>query len=226
MSEYKEVLHLDSASVVYKERVILSDIHMVINGGEFCYLKGETGSGKTSLINGLYGLLKISGARVYAVGQDLSDLSKESLQSYRRRLGLISDSYPLFNDHTVYKNFDLILQAVDWPIASEREKRINEVLDQLGLNNLQGEIVGELPSGQRQKVAIARAVLNKPKLLLADNPMVHLDNKSSDEVMSLFIDLAKENNTSILCAISDESLMSRYPARSYFCGDGTVTESR
>ncbi len=226
MSEYREVLHLDSASVLYKERMILSDIHMVINGGEFCYLKGETGSGKTSLINGLYGLLKVTGARVYSVGQDLSDLTKESLQSYRRKLGLISDSYPLFNDQTVYKNFDVILQAVDWAIASEREKRISEVLDQLGLKNLQGEMVGELPSGLRQKVAIARAVLNKPKLLLADNPMVHLDLKSADEVMSLFISLAKENNTSILCAISDESLISRYPARSYFCGDGTVTDGR
>jgi len=199
---------------------------MVINSGEFCYLKGETGSGKSSLINGLYGLLKLSGARAYAAGQDLTDLSKRSLQSYRRKLGLISDSYPLFNDQTVFKNFDTILQVVDWAMASEREKRINEVLDQLGLNNLQGELVSDLPSGLRQKVAIARSVLNKPTLLLADNPMVHLDQKSTDDVMTLFISLVKENQTSILCAISDESLIARYPARSYFCGDGTVTDGR
>ncbi len=226
MSEYSEVLHLDGASVLMNDRMILRDIHVVMNQGEFCYLKGETGTGKSSFIKALYGLLKMNGARIYAAGEDLSNLNKKSLQAYRRKLGLISDSYPLFTDQTVFNNLDTILSSTDWAIASERERRITEVLDKLGLGMLQGEVVRDLPSGLRQKVAIARSVLNKPTLLLADNPMVHLDNKSTDDVMALFIDLVKENKTSILCSVSDESLIDRYPGRSYFCGDGTVTESR
>ncbi len=226
MSEYSEVLHLDGASVLMNDRMILRDIHVVMNQGEFCYLKGETGTGKSSFIKALYGLLKMNGARIYAAGEDLSNLNKKSLQAYRRKLGLISDSYPLFTDQTVFNNLDTILSSTDWAIASERERRITEVLDKLGLGMLHGEVVRDLPSGLRQKVAIARSVLNKPTLLLADNPMVHLDNKSTDDVMALFIDLVKENKTSILCSVSDESLIDRYPGRSYFCGDGTVTESR
>ncbi len=226
VNKYNEVLHLDGATVLVEDRIILKDLHIVLNAGEFCYLKGETGSGKSSLINGIYGLLPLTGGRIYSAGQDLSELTRSSLPFYRRKLGLISDIYPLFTDYSVFKNLDIILSVIDWPVASEREKRINEVLDQMGINNLQGEIVKDLPSGMRQKVVIARSVLNKPSLILADNPMVYLDDKSTEDVMNLFINLVRDNKTSILCAISDESLIERYPARSYFCGDGTVTESR
>ena len=96
----------------------------------------------------------------------------------------------------------------------------------MGISDLQGEVINDLPSGMRQKVMIARAVLNKPSLILADNPMVHLDYKSADDVMSVFINMVRNHKTSILFALSDEYLIDRYPARSYFCGDGTITESR
>ena len=111
------------------------------------------------------------------------------------------------------------------PVASERERRVNEVLDQLGISHLQAEIVSDLPSGMRQKVSIARSVINKPKLILADNPMVYLDDKSMEDVMRLFVSLVKDQKTTVLCAVSDDHLINKYPARSYFCGDGTITES-
>jgi len=226
MSEYTEVLHLDKAYVVMEQRTILRDIHVVMNQGEFCYLRGDTGSGKSTLIKGLYGLLKMDGARIYSAGFDLSELNKRTLPEYRRSLGLISDIYPLFTEQSVQKNLDTILQVTGMAIASERERRITEVLSSLEITSIQGEAIDDLPSGMQQKVAIARAVLNKPKLLLADNPMIHLDTKSADAVMNLFIQLVKENQTSILCAVADDSMSLKYPARSYMCGDGTVTESR
>ncbi len=226
MSEYKEVLYLDRAYVLLEDRSILRDIHVVMNQGEFCYLKGDTGSGKSTLIKGLYGLLKMDGARIYSAGFDLSELNHNTLPQYRRSLGLISDLYPLFMDQSVQRNLDTILQVTGTAISSEREKRISEVLGALEITAIQGEVISDLPSGLRQKVAIARAVLNKPKLLLADNPMIHLDSKSIDAVMNLFISLVKENQTSILCAIADDHLSTKYPARSYMCGDGTITESR
>ena len=226
MSEYKEVLYLDRAYVLLEERSILRDIHVVMNQGEFCYLKGDTGSGKSTLIKGLYGLLKMDGARIYSAGYDLSELSHRTLPEYRKSLGLISDLYPLFQDQSVQKNLDTILQVTGTTVSSEREKRISEVLSALDITSIQGEVISDLPSGLRQKVAIARGVLNKPRLLLADNPMIHLDSKSTDAVMNLFISLVKENQTSILCAIADDNLRADYPARSYMCGDGTITESR
>ena len=226
MIAHSEVLHLDGASVSVGDHVILKDLHVVMNAGEFCYLKGETGAGKSSLLKGIYGLLPMTGGRIYCAGQDLSELSHDTLPYYRRKIGFISDVYPLFEDKTVFNNLDIILSVLDWPIASERERRVNEVLDELGISSLQGEIIDDLPSGMRQKVLIARSVLNRPKLILADNPMVHLDSKSADDVMNLFINLVREHKASVLCALSDEYLMERYPARSYFCGDGTVTESR
>jgi len=226
MSEYSEVLYLDTASVNFDHRTVLKDVHISINAGEFCYLRGETASGKSSLIKAIYGMLPMTGGRIYAVGQDLSELNRNTLPAYRRRLGLVADYYGLFGDLTVYKNLDTILSVTDWPIASEREKRINDILDHMDIGMLKEEKVNDLPSGLRQKVSIARSVLNKPALILADNPMVHLDTKSIDDVMELFIDLVKEYKSSLLCTISDDSLINRYPARSYYCADGTVTESR
>ena len=226
MNNHSEVVHLDSASITVDNQVLLKDIHLQINKGEFCYLKGETGSGKSSLIKALYGLLPMEGARLYVAGHDLTELTNETLPKYRQSLGLISEIYPIFLEDTVFKNMDRILHAIDWAIASEREKRINEVLDQIGLDEVKSTLVRDLPSGQRQKVSIARSVLNRPSLILADNPMVHLDEKSTEEVMSLFINIVKDNKTSVLCIVSDDQLMNRYPSRSYFCGDGTITESR
>lgn len=226
MKAYSEVLHLDSASVSVGDRVILNDLHLVMNAGEFCYLKGETGAGKSSLLKGIYGLLPMTGGRIYCAGQDLSELNHVTLPHYRRKIGFISEEYPLFGDKTVFNNLDIILSVLDWPIASERERRVNEVLDDLGISSLQGEVVRDLPSGMRQKVVIARSVLNRPTLILADNPMVHLDSKSADDVMNLFINLVRDHKASVLCALSNEQIMERYPARSYFCADGTVTESR
>ena len=221
-----EVISLDNASVIARDQVILKEIHMVMSSGEFCYVQGDSGTGKSSLLEGLYGLLPMTGSRLQVIGIDVNELTRKSLPGYRRKIGLISDRYPLFKEETVFKNLDIILSLMDWSVASERERRVNEVLDRIGLSSYQGEILGDLPSGLRQKVSIARAVLNKPSLILADNPMVYLDSRSCDDVMNLFIDLVREHKTSILCTVSDESLVNKYPARSYFCADGTITESR
>lgn len=224
MSEYKEVIHLDSASVVSKELSILSDIHMVISGGSFCYLKGDAGSGKTSFLKGLYGLSSMKGSRLSVLGQDLAELTRTNLADYRRKIGFISTLYPFFEEKTVFQNLDAILYAIDWKVASEREKRIYEVLDQLDLSKYQGVEVNELPTGIKQKVRVARSLVHKPELILADDLSAHLDNKSLDDVMGAFIVLVKEKQTSVLCAVSDDRLTNLFPARSYLCSDGTITE--
>jgi ABC-type antimicrobial peptide transport system, ATPase component len=221
----REAIFLDGAQVSVKQNTILRDVHMVINAGEFCYLKGPTGSGKSALLKGLYGLMSLTGGRTMIAGLDITELDVEMLSSYRKKIGLIADYYGLFNDLTIFQNLDRILNVIGWSVASEREMRIHEVLDQLAINHLKEERIADLPSGVRQKVMIARSVLHNPSLILADNPMVFLDQKSIDDVMNLFIDMVSKHKTALLCAVSDDSLISRYPSRSYYCADGTVTES-
>ena len=226
MNSFTEVLALQEVSVFHDDRVVLRDVHMVLHEGEFCYLRGESNTGKSSFIHALYGLHEIQGNRMIVAGTDLRDLTRKTVATHRRNLGLISPIYPLMKEHSVFYNLDTVLHLMDWTVASEREKRVHSVLDQLGLNEISGEMISELPSGLRQKVRIARSVLHKPVIVLADNPMVHLDAKSTDEVMSLFINMVREHKTTILCAISDRNLSDQYPSRSYLCADGTITETR
>ena len=226
MNPVHETISLDDVSVIDNDQIVLRDIHMVINKGEFCYLKGDTGVGKSSFLKGLFGMNKLIGSHMKIVGYDFADLDVKSFPIYRRKIGFISNAYPLYEEESIFYNLDRILALMDWAVSSEREKRVNEVLDKIGLSSLQAELITNLPPGLRQKVSIARSVLNKPALILADNPMVFLDSKSVDDVMNLFIDMVKESKTSILCAISDDTLSNKYPARSYLCADGTITESR
>ena len=226
MNTFNEVLGLQEVSVFHDDRVILRDVHMSLSSGEFCYLRGESNSGKSSFLHALYGLNEIQGARMNVAGVNLRELTRKTLATFRRKIGLISPIYPLMKEESVFNNLDSVLSLMEWSVASEREKRVHTVLDQLGLNQVQGERIYELPSGMRQKVSIARAVLHKPDIILADNPMIHLDNKSTDEVMSLFIHMVRDHKSAILCAVSDSTLIDQYPSRSYLCADGTITEYR
>lgn len=226
MSRYSEVLLLQHASVSLPDREVLRDIHMVIGEGEFCYLRGRTGSGKSSLINAIYGLNPLNGNVVKVLGDTIPTNDRNELALYRRRLGYVSARYGMLDNRTVFQNLDIILSGIDWPVASSREIRINEVLHMAGLADLQSESVNNLSIGQLQKLCLCRAVLNKPKLILADAPTAGLDKQSVDEVMDLFIQLAGECRSSILWATASDDITERYPARSYLCADGTITEMR
>ncbi len=224
MSRYSDVLLLQSAYVKLDDRVVLRDIHMSIGEGEFCYLRGQSGSGKTALIHALHGINQIQGSIVHVCGRDIVDIDGMALAQHRRSIGLVSSIYPLIGEDTVFQNLDMILTSIEWAVASDRERRINEVLDQAGMTNYQSEKVNSLSSGLQQKLTIARAVLNRPQLILADSPAAGLDPKSIDEVMALLINLASNHQSSILWATASDYIPSRYPGRSYLCGDGTVTE--
>ncbi|MEL6388912.1 MAG: ATP-binding cassette domain-containing protein [Bacteroidota bacterium] len=224
MSRYSDILLLQSAQVRVDGRIVLRDIHMSIGEGEFCYLRGQSSSGKTALVYGLHGIYRIDGSIIHVCGRDIVDLSPTELAHHRRNIGLIAEVYPLISNKTVFQNLDMILSSIEWNVASDREKRISEVLDQAGLSHIQSETVNTLSYGLQKKVMIARAVLNRPKLILADSPTAGLDNKSIDEVMALLINLASEYQSSILWATAGDYLPDRYPARSYLCADGTVTE--
>jgi len=224
MTQYSGVLKLQSASVSLPDRQVLRDIHMTMGEGEFCFLKGRSGSGKTSLIQALYGIGILEGNIIKVVGEDLPKTDRNELALYRRKVGWISDNYNLLPGLSVFDNMDQILIGIDWPAASDREKRISEVLDISGLANLRSESVNHLSTGQKQKLKVCRAVMNRPKLILADAPTAGLDAQSTEEVIDLLIHVATENQSSVLWATASDRIPERYPARSYLCADGTVTE--
>ena len=224
MSQYSGVIKLQSASVSIKDRQVLRDIHMTMGEGEFCYLRGRSGSGKTTLIQSLYGIGLVEGNIMQVIGEDLPKKNRDELAHYRRKIGWISENYNLLPDYSLFDNLDQILIGIDWPAASDREKRISEVLDIAGLSNLRSEMVDRLSAGQRQKLKVCRAVLNRPKLILADAPTAGLDNQSTEEVIDLLIHVATENQCSVLWATASDRIPEKYPARSFLCADGTVTE--
>ena len=226
MSRYSEVLLLQHAYISLPDREVLRDIHMSLGDGEFCYVLGRSGSGKSVLIDALYGLNVLNGNVVKVLGREIPRLNRQELAFYRRGIGYISKKYDLLEGLTVFQNLDRILANIDWPVAGHREMRINEVLHMAGLGDLHSEQISCLSEGQEQKLRICRAVLTKPKLILADAPTAGLDAQSVEEVMDLLINLAGENRSSIIWATSSEFIPDRYPARSYLCADGTITEMK
>lgn len=226
MSRYSEVLLLQHAYVSLPDREVLRDIHMTVGEGEFCYVLGRSGSGKSAIIDALYGLNVLNGNVVKVLGREIPRLDREELALYRRSIGYISKKYDLLEGLTVFQNLDRILANIDWPVASHREMRINEVLHMAGLGDLHSEQISRLSDGQEQKLRICRAILNKPRLILADAPTAGLDPQSVEEVMDLLISLASENRSSIIWATASEFIPDRFPARSYLCADGTITEMK
>ncbi len=224
MEKYSEILFLRGAIVALPDRQVLKDIHMNVGEGEFCYLRGRTGTGKSVFIESLYGLQNISGNVVNIVGQNIPYGNDYQLALFRRKIGFVSPKYPLLDDLTVFENLNQVLAGIEWHVASAREMRIHEVIHMAGLSELHNELVSRLSSGQIQKLKICRAVLNRPMLILADAPTVGLDNQSIEEVMDLLVNLASEQRSSILWATASDFIPQRYPARAHLCADGTISE--
>lgn len=225
MTRNADILHLLNASVSLPDRKILHDIHMVLGEGEFCYIRGRSGSGKSVLLESLYGLHPIQGNIVSVLGQEIPEIdNRRALALFRRRVGFISQRYNLLDDCSVFQNLDQILIGIEWSVASDREMRIHEVLSQAGLAEYHNEDVSRLSTGQLLKLKMCRAVLNKPTLILADAPTAGLDGQSVEEVVDLLINLASENRSSVLWATASDYIPERYPAISFLCADGTITE--
>jgi cell division transport system ATP-binding protein len=222
--DLKEVLHIEEGKLYAGKELIIKQINMSIVQGEFCYLFGSNGSGKTTFFKGIYGLEKLEAKKLTVLYKEIENLNAEELQKYRLGLGLISSFYPLIQQKTVYDNLEFVLKSTAWNLASERDARINELLKSTGMISKQQTLVVELSAGEQEIIKLVRAVLNSPKLILADGITSKLDSKSSDKVLSLLRDLAQKNGSSILLATHREELLSQYPARTYICSDRQISE--
>lgn len=217
------VLQLKDASIYQRETLILSDVDVEIQSGEFVYLIGKTGSGKSSFMKTLYGDLPLTEGKGEIVGFDLPTLRERDIPFLRRKLGVVFQDFKLLNDRNVQENLRFVLKATGWKDKAEMDHKIEEVLDKVGMKTKGFKNPFQLSGGEQQRVAIARALLNDPELILADEPTGNLDPQTSVEVMEVLQQISKNGKT-ILMATHDYALLLKYPSKTLKCDGQRVFE--
>ena len=206
------IVDLKNININHDDKNILSDISLSIKKGEFIYLIGKTGSGKSSLLKILYGNLKILDGEANVVGFNIVKIKKKEIPFLRRKLGIVFQDFKLLSDRSIKKNLEFVLRATDWKDKKKIEDRIQTVLEKVKLQNTENKFPHELSGGEQQRIAIARALLNKPELILADEPTGNLDPATSAEIMEVLKKINK-SGTTILIATHDYDIISKFPAK-------------
>jgi cell division transport system ATP-binding protein len=221
MSE--SVLSLKEVSIFQEENLILGDINISIRQGEFVYLIGKTGSGKSSFLKTLYGDLALEHGQGKIVGFNLHELKEKEIPYLRRKLGVVFQDFKLLNEFTVMGNLEFVLKATGWKDKVKIKNRIEAVLTKVNMQEKENKYPYELSGGEQQRIAIARALLNDPKLILADEPTGNLDPHTSVEVMQVLLELHQKGHT-ILMATHDYALLLKYPSKTLKCDSKKVFE--
>ncbi len=217
------VLSLKDASIYQRESLILSDVNVEVNKGDFVYLIGKTGTGKSSFMKTLYGDLPLLEGEGSIVDFDLPTLQENQIPFLRRKLGIVFQDFKLLNDRTVKDNLLFVLKATGWTDEIAMDDKIDSVLDKVGMKTKGFKFPYQLSGGEQQRIAIARALLNDPELILADEPTGNLDPQTSVEVMEVLQDINKNGNT-ILMATHDYALLLKYPSKTLKCDGHKVFE--
>lgn len=223
MFNAEPVVSLHNAFIYQNDRIVLNDVSFTINKGEFVFLIGRTGSGKSSLLKTLYADLWLQQGSAIVAGHAIENLKMSELPFLRRRIGVVFQDFQLFMDRSVKENLMWVLEATGWTDRAKMKSRIAEVLMQVGLASSIDKMPHQLSGGEQQRVVIARALLNEPKILFADEPTGNLDPEVSAQILELFHDINKAG-TAILMATHDFEMIRKFPARILKCENGFVTE--
>ena len=215
------ILNIEEVSIFQQDETIFENINININKGDFIYLIGKTGSGKSSLIKTIYADLELQKGDISVGGFRLKNLKENKIPFLRRKLGIVFQDFNLLQDRSVFENLKFVLQATEWKNKIKIKERINEVLEIVNIKDLTHKFPHQLSGGQKQKVAISRALLNNPDLIIADEPTGNLDPKTSLEIMQLLLDLNKKGNT-ILMATHDFILIKEFPHKTLLCNNKTI----
>ncbi|WP_459210604.1 cell division ATP-binding protein FtsE [Aquimarina rhabdastrellae] len=217
------ILSLKNAAIYQRENLILSNVNITVDKGDFVYLIGKTGTGKSSFMKTLYGDIPLVEGEGSIVDFDLPTLKESQIPFLRRKLGVVFQDFKLLNDRTVKGNLMFVLKATGWKDKKAMDRKIDDVLDKVGMKNKGNEFPYQLSGGEQQRIAIARALLNDPELILADEPTGNLDPQTSVEVMEVLQEINKNGRT-ILMATHDYALILKYPSKTLKCEGSKVFE--
>ena len=217
------ILFLRNVTIYQEEKVILTNVNLEVNQGEFIYLIGKTGSGKSSFMKTLYADLPLTEGQSNIVNFDLASLKEDDIPFLRRKLGIVFQDFKLLPDRTVNENMIFVLKATGWIDLVDMQNKIDEVLDKVDMKSFSSKMPHQLSGGEQQRVAIARALLNDPELILADEPTGNLDPQTSIEVMEVLRKINASGKT-VIMATHDYALLMKYPSKTLKCEDSNIFE--
>ena len=217
------ILSLKNVTIYQEGKTILSNVNLEVNHGEFLYIIGKTGSGKSTLMKTLYGDLALTEGEGHIVDFDLATLKENDIPFLRRKIGIVFQDFKLLPDRTVKDNMLFVLKATGWVDNDEMQQKIDEVLDKVGMKEFANKMPHQLSGGEQQRVAIARALLNDPELILADEPTGNLDPQTSAEVLEVLKNI-NANGKTVIMATHDYALLMKFPSKTLKCEDERIFE--
>ena len=217
------IINLEGVDIHQMNHQVFSNITLKVNAGDFLYLIGETGSGKSSLLKALYGEIKVSAGNISVANLNINKIKAKEIPDLRRKLGIVFQDFQLLSDRSVSENLSFVLKATGWTDKTKISDRINEVLDSVHLSDVKKKMPYELSGGEQQRAAIARALLNHPEIILADEPTGNLDPAKSEKIIELLQEI-NATGTTVLIATHDYSIIKKYKARTLQCANQKISE--
>lgn len=219
--EYKK------ANIYQLDSLVLEDVCFEVEPEQFVYVIGKVGTGKSSLLKTMYCELDIdkrNAEKAEVLGRNLLTIKRREVPALRREMGVIFQDFQLLHDRNIYKNLEFVLRSTGWKSAKEIDERIDLVLDAVGMKEKKMELPHELSGGEQQRIAIARALLNHPKIIIADEPTGNLDPETAEKIVGLLYEISHTGETSVVISTHNHSLIDKFPGRVYRCADGKLTD--
>lgn len=216
------ILNYKDIDIYQDDQLVLGKVNFSIEEGEMVYLTGHVGSGKSSLMKSIYGELPVEGEKAEVLGFNMKRLKTKHQPALRRQMGIVFQDFQLMRDRTVARNLDFVLRSTGWKKKAEREKRIAEVLEMVKLSDKKDKFIYELSGGEQQRICIARALLNNPKVILADEPTGNLDAENGELILALLDEIRRQNNTAIILSTHNMQWPEYFPGSVYRCVDAKL----
>lgn len=213
-----KVIDYKNVEILRKEHVVLKNVNLEVEEGEFIYIIGKVGSGKSSLLKSMYAEIPVETGEAHVLDYEISTIKRKKIPLLRREIGIVFQDFQLLTDRTVYENLLFVLQATGWKNKSDMDDRIEEALKEVGMITKSYKMPHELSGGEQQRIVIARALLNRPRLILADEPTGNLDPATGEQIVRYLHDIAKEG-TSVIMATHNLSLLDTFPGKVLRCDD-------